>query len=349
MNAKFLKGVVPISLSRLSDLFNGSDTRFTQFKRDKAKAIAALQALQTSKIQALMAGADCKGFEVAWATECSPLKDSTCEAMPTGCGITATTEMEIEKQLYDPKCPLSEEFIVNDNICNNIFSAAEAIAFGLGNAVVNLDARLNRKFYTAMKANATPNTFPDPIGTVVGTHTDVTSGLWTADILVQMAIEAQFTGIKNPIFFDGTNLTVVRALAPYRAFNSNEASGAKIFEDFGGMLVVDDPTDALAATSRKSTFVVDMDGVVMLSKIKDLGDQPVEIDQSLNLYHWSVRSPLTNVLYQVEYQKTCAGRKDGSLEVATNHVFNVRWLGDIYFAPPQCGGVTNVMEYVKIV
>lgn len=349
MNAAFLKGLVPMVSLRLNELFEGdSGTRFATFNHTKAKLIAAINAKQTAKSMEVTVGGVCAGFKVVWPANCAPIGTSVCETAPSGCDLTATATATVDDKTYNPTCNLSEPFMVNDNVCNNLVTAEEMVSLQLADAIKRLDIRLNRKAYIQLGLNATPNLHPNPIGTVSGTVTEIPASLWNSELLLQLTQEIEFTGLRNPVMLDGMNLSFQRALAQFQKFNTTQVSGAKIFDAYDPMLIFDDPTDAFAANARQSTFAVDMDAVMMLTKVPEYGDTPIEIDGSRNLFHWTVTSPMTGVRYLVEYQKTCAGRKDGDLTIATDHKFVVRWLGDIVFAPNQCGNVGAVMEFVKV-
>lgn len=346
-NANFASSVLPNAVIRMEDIFTGQNSRYAQYKTKKSELIKAINLRQTARMNEVFMNGKCIGIQMVWLKDCTALGGYACETAPTACAVPLVAEtMTSDTQTINPTCYFDEGFSLSDDLCNNEYTAEELISENLALHISNLDTRLNRYAYAQIMAKAQANIDPNTVGTVAGTVTNIAPSDWTADLLVQLEIEAQFNGLENYLIFDSRNLLTQKNLSQYRGLNANEANTSASFNDWDSRLIFDDPRDSKVVTSRDSTFFVDMAMVAFVNRTSYTSSAPVLADASDNFYTFSVTSPRTGIRYDVEYQKTCTGRDTTNLRVY-QHKFNIKFIGGIVFPPVQCDNGTGILEFVK--
>lgn len=349
-NVNFAGSVLPRTLLKLGTVFSGGDARYAQYNNKKSSAIKTIVERQTARTNELFNGNKCVGVDVTFYKDCTPLGAYACAAPPTtgGCELVATETGATQTVTYHPNCYHSESFALNDDLCSNEFLAEDVLMKKMANAIDRLDVKMNRYAIAQIAANATTNLYPATVGTVVGTRTDIPAALWTPDLLVQIEQDIEFAGINNFVILDAYNLLTQRQLAMYRNVNDHNRDEERIFGNYDSRIVFENATDITTVLSRRSTLVWDLDSVALVNRSFFPSGTPVLVDASKNIYEFHVISPRTGLKYDVEYQKTCQDTRDANGQRVYNHVFVVKFLGGIVFAPSQCDGSNGVLEFTYV-
>lgn len=351
-NSNYALSVVPTALLRLSDVFNGTDTRYTQYRNKESKLIEMINKNQTAMFNDVMSGGRCKGVDVTFLKNCTAAKGYVCEVASTeypACDVPVGASSTSDKVFYDPKCLMHLAGSVNDDLCDNEFTAVELFTRELARLINDMDIRLNQYSYNQIAAKTQVNNDPmvTDFGTVNGTRVDIPSSNFTSDLLVQLEINASYNGLDNYMIFDARNLLFQKNNSLYRSLNQDERNQAAQFNAWDTRLVFDNPYDVQTVLARNSTFFVDMDMLAFVNRTSYTSQTPTLIDSTKGIYTFTVTSPRTGMRYDVDYQKLCSGR-----DVMTNHRFthalDVKFIGGLVFAPIQCDSGTGILEYTRI-
>jgi hypothetical protein len=213
--------------------------------------------------------------------------------------------------------------------------------------VTNLDIKMNRYVINQIAAKAQANLTPNPIGTVVGTRTEIPASLWTSDLLVQLETEAMYNGLDNYVIFDSMNFLYQKNNAQYRSLNDNERNQQAQFNAWDNRLVFDNPRDIFDMTTRQSSFFVDLDMLAFINRTSYTSAVPEIWDERLGIYHFYVISPRTGIRYDFDYQKECVNRNDLTNPYSLHKLYG-RFVGGLEFAPVQCDNGTGILEYAKV-
>ena len=301
----------------------------------------------------VMSNGRCVGVDVTFLKNCTALKAAACETAATeypNCDVPISETTTSEKVTYNPTCLMHEAGGVDDGLCNNEYDAEELFTNELARLITNLDIRLNRYAYARLAANAQANVDPlvTDYGTINGTRVDINAANWTADLLTQLEINAGYNGLDNYIIVDGRNFVTQKALSEYRFANADDKDQSLQFRAWNGRMIMDNPRDAFAELARHSSFFVDMDMLAFVNRTHYTSSTPVLIDPSKNIYTFTVTSGRTGIKYDVDYQKVCKTGRNSLSYREYKHALDVKFVGDIIFAPVQCDNGTGILEFTRI-
>jgi hypothetical protein len=340
---------------KLNDFFVGRNGISPLTNRSKGEALRAMLSRQSIQAIPVYEGGRCVGEKIMFLKGCSTVQSGCVDfnlAANSTCALPAGTSITSEVVTLGTDCHIVRSFNINDNLCDNEYTAAELVAESFKNAMSSILAEANQKFYKDLIAKRMPNKFPKHITNTwtdgVQLTTDVPDAFWTADMLVQLGLAANYNGLDNYMILDGGNLISQRILAGYHGLNDNERHQPALFNDYP--VVFDNLRDIVTATAgRNSTFLVDTGGVAVRTRHLHASPSPQNlVDPSRNRYEYHLPlAGMENAMVDVKYEKGCQGT-DGQGRDIYLHKFQLIFRMQTVFAPAGCDAETGILEFVNV-
>jgi hypothetical protein len=296
--------------------------------------------------------------------------DGTCADFGT-CQTVGTLAKTYNPNLFGHAC-----FSVDDNLCANDAAFARLSAEGLNAKMLEIRKALNIEAIQFLNTNASANVdtiYTDNGGTgeftINGTATEVPAASWAnPDILMKI----QHTAVQNRIpengyvIFDGTNLYLEKALAPYLGLNDDNRSYGALFADLARNYVADN-YDLVNTTESADTFIANPAMYGFFNQVK-YPRAPIVLDTALNMQGFSIPDPflkynrveidangnvvgesMAPVEYDVLYKKAC-GANDAKGFPTWVHSWDIRFTGGLVLgAPGQAPNhINGILKFTKI-
>lgn len=347
--------------SRLPDILLKQDEMWQdpRSKRELQHPLVTAQVLLENQLVTwtpVMKGRQCIGVSATWLKSC---EDNSIDCEATGnsdvdCVIDGRP-IQSDSATYKPNICLKDSFAVWDDECADAFSFEEKFAYAMLKAKLNLEKRINTKMIAFLEANTMQNRYTDTYGTIAPTETSFPSALWTADLMAEFDITAEFNEINAPIIISGTNLKNAVYNASFNQLNDDQRDQAAKFGDFD---IFFDPRNVNTTTGQRSTFMIDQGSYGFFVKNEFTNEIPVnqgddkntmtymERSMSLNYRDGNATIPLT---FDVYVQRKCKIADIGNTKKRRWGTFvEINFNGGIHLAPADCEGGTGMLEFVNV-
>lgn len=278
---------------------------------------------QTAVPIPVMKNGKCTQVDVTWLKYC----DTTTVDCGDGgyvfsCDITGA-EGESVKQTLDPNICIEHSFTVNDDECNDAFTAEQKIAEGLVNAKLALESKLSQLILNQLYAGVTPATSYEgesPTGwDLTGTPYKYPSAATSRPLtLSQMYVMSQINRVNSPVMVgDGT----WQADVNLAQFLNNQGGGvyneAGLYGQWGKWYF--DPINLNAVDAgvlNGKLLMIDPNNVLAWTTNEVMNDQPELYIASKGLYRWReplmfVKSTNQQLYYDVYMQESCIEGANG--------------------------------------
>jgi hypothetical protein len=353
-NVNFVNSVMSDVKLKLADLFPSRNGISPIANRSKGEALRAILSRQRIQTLPVYEGGRCVGHKVVFLKGCSTTQSGCFDfTLPanSGCDLPVGTSLTSEVITLGEDCHIVRSFNINDNLCDNEYTATELVAESFRNAMNSMVGEANQKFYKDLVAKRMPNKLPLHIANTWtdGTQltTDVPSAFWTADMLVQLGLAGEYNGIEDYMILDGGNLKVPSILAQYHGLNSDEKHQPALFQDYP--VIFDNLRDITSATTRNSTFLVDTGGLAVMTRHLFESASPQNlVDPRRGRYEYHL--PLAGIQganVDVKYEKVCQGTDAQGRDIYL-HKFMLIFRMQTVFAPAGCDSETGVLEFVNV-
>lgn len=342
------------SASQLADIQIGLQEMFegARFAGARAREIGTINCLaehQTAKVINDLT-IDCpRDVDVYFIKDCDETVTDCEQTPPADCQITGV-EAETAILTISPDMCFSKAFQVNHDLCNNALTYETLVAERMAHAMASIEQEVNRAAVAFLEANAQDNQDPSTTGgTEVGTETQIPAAEWDANLIAEMALEAQYNDIFNGFMVTGKNFWVADFTSRYSEDGCCVLKG--LYD--GAFDICFDPLNVDTVTGSDSTFIVDPDAYVFFGRTQYSNDAPVAMGDQFGTWYWRQRAPrlkhklqggVSPVYFDVVRQRTCI--RDGGRRIPVD-VFEVSFKGDLVLAPDICdSGLTGILHYV---